>query len=115
MEIYRRGTNGDVLVVSADGGLTHRNADQFEEDITKLIEEGASKVLIDCTALTYVSSMGIGALLNTHRKMAKRGGDVRLANVAGRVVQMLSLAGIDKFFHVYPDVETALEEFERDG
>ena len=111
MEFYFNHTDGAVMVLSADGGLTPDNVPQFIEELDKLLEGGVSKVIIDCTKLTYVSNWGLCKLLREGKDFAKRGGQVRLACVCGRVAKLLTMIGVNERFGLYPSVNSARGSF----
>lgn len=111
MEFLFREVDGDVLVVSADGGLDGDTAPQFHAELEKLVESGMRKMIIDCTRLTYVSSYGLGVLLRLHKRLAGLGGDVKLAAVPGMVAAVLRVSKLDSLFSIYPDVDRARLEF----
>lgn len=112
MELYYHTVDHDVLIIKADGGLAAHNADQFLEGLGTLIESGASKIIVDCTALKYISSYGVGVLVRLHKKLAQRGGQVRLAAVESGVFTVLRLVRLEQVFHSYPTVEDARLSFE---
>ena len=83
MEIYYHEIDDDVLIVDADGGLDAHTAQQLVTDLEKLVDSGLSKIILDCSRLTYVSSAGLAALVRLHKHMQRRGGDVKIAAVKG--------------------------------
>lgn len=99
--------DNDVMVVAVDGGLDNATSGEFTAQIDKLVEGGITRIVVDCSALTYLSSAGLGALLRLHSRMRRHGGDVRLAGVRGVVVQLLQLSKLDRLFELYPDVGQA--------
>ncbi|MDG2200802.1 MAG: STAS domain-containing protein [Phycisphaerales bacterium] len=107
MELIAHEIDVDVMILSADGGLNSANADQFVSDIGELIDGGLRRLIIDCSRLDYISSMGIGVLLGLSRRMKARGGEVKLSSVRGLIVQALHIARLDSFFQVYRDVDQA--------
>ncbi len=111
MEFYYDTTYRDVMVVKADGGLNAQTAHEFIANLETLIASGLTKIVVDCSALTYISSYGLGMLLRLHGKLAKRGGDVKICAVKGAVMEVLQLVKLDKVFNLYPDVSRALLEF----
>ena len=115
MEFYFSEVDEDVLILSADGGLVSLNADQFVDELDKYIQSGARKLIVDCRKLTFVSSYGLGVLVRLHKKLAKRGGDVKLAGVAGAIPKLLRMTRLDSMFQMYPDVDAALEAFRTPG
>ena len=73
MEFYYKNVDDGVLVLSADGGLDRGTAEQFVGELRKLVESGASKIIVDCTKLSYVSLHGLSTLLGLHKKLANHG------------------------------------------
>jgi anti-sigma B factor antagonist len=107
MEFYYHELDGSVLILSADGGLNADTAASFVSQLESLIEFGVKKIIIDCTKLTYISSYGIGVLVRLHNKLAKLGGDVKIAAAPSRVLQALNLVRLGSIFELYPDVNQA--------
>ena len=111
MEFYYRGTDKDILILSADGGLNSQNADQFVEELQTLVEAGARKLIVDCTRLSYISSYGVGILIRLHKKLAEGGGEIKIASVDSPIVKVLRLLRLDTVFEVYANVWEAREAF----
>ena len=111
MEFYYSDVEKDVLILSADGGLIADNADRFVDELDRFIQSGARKLVVDCQKLTYISSYGLGVLVRLHKKLAVKGGDVKLANVAGAIPKLIRMTRLDKTFEMYPDVPAALRAF----
>ena len=70
MEFYYGDTDRDVLILRADGGLDSHNSGQFVEDLQRLVEAGARKLVVDCARLGYISSVGIATLIRMHKRLA---------------------------------------------
>lgn len=111
MEFYFHHTDGDVIVLTADGGLTPDNVLHFMGELEKIIDGGVQKVIIDCTKLTYVSNWGLYKLLRQKSDLAELGGQIRLACVCGRLAKILIMLGLNERFDLYPDVNTARGSF----
>lgn len=111
MELYVHELDKDVLVVAVDGGLNAQTAEQFTQEVDKVASRGFSKIIVDCSALAYISSSGIGALLLLHRRMKARGADVKVAGARSFVLDVLRVARLDGLFDMYPDVSRARLEF----
>ena len=111
MEFYFHHTDGDVMVLAADGGLTPDNVPQFIGELDKIVEGGITKVIVDCTKLTYVSNWGLFKLLKEKSELAERGGQIRLACICGRLAKILMGLGLNERFGLYPDVNSARGSF----
>ncbi len=107
MDFYYHDVDNDVLVISADGGLNHANAREFVEQVEALVDAGLRRIIIDCDKLSYISSFGIGVLLQLHRRLAKHGGDVKLCSVHGAVAKVLGVVRLDTIFDIYADLGRA--------
>jgi anti-anti-sigma factor len=59
-----------------------------------LVDGGVSQIIVDCTRLDYISSYGVGVLVRLHNKLATRGGDVKIAAPASKVLAVLSVMRI---------------------
>jgi anti-sigma B factor antagonist len=107
VEFYYHEVDRDVLILRADGGINADNAAQFVTDLEKLVEAGLTRIIIDCAGLEHISSYGIGVLLRLHKRLARHGGDVKLAGVHTALATVLRIARVDLLFDLYPDVDRA--------
>ena len=107
MEFYYHEHDRDVLVLAADGGLNADTAESFVKQLETLVEAGVNKIIIDCSSLQYISSYGIGVLVRLHQKLAKHGGDVKVAGAPSMVLQTLNIMRMGTLFNIYPDVDRA--------
>ncbi len=107
MEFYYDDVDGDVMVIRTDGGLNASTADQFVASIEKLVDAGLRKIIVDCGRLEYISSYGLGVLVQLHRRIARHGGDVKIAAVTGVIVDVLRLTRLNRVLAIYPDVARA--------
>src|SRR3954470_16140330 len=104
MEVYYHEIDHRVLILRADGGINHDNAAQFVTDLEKLVDAGLTKIIVDCGGLEHISSYGIGVLIRLHKRLARHGGDVKLAGVHSALATVMRIARVDMLFNLYPDV-----------
>ena len=107
MEFYYHELDRSVLILSADGGLNADTAADFVQQLEALIDEGVKQMIIDCSKLTYISSYGIGVLIRLHNRLAKHGGDVKIAAPQSFVLQAMNVTRLGRIFEIYPDVNQA--------
>lgn len=118
MELYVHELDKDVLVVAIDGGLNAQTAEQFTSEVEKVAARGFQKIIVDCAALSYISSSGIGALLLLSRRMKAQGAQVKVAvphSPRSFVLDVLRVARLDTLFEIYPDVSRARLSFMATG
>jgi anti-sigma B factor antagonist len=111
MEVFPVEVDDDVHVLRAEGGIDARTADGLLEQVGRMIDEGATRIVLDCQDLEIVSSAGLAALLRIHTRLRTRGGDVRLAGVRGTIAQVLQITRLDRIFELHPDVGRAKLSF----
>jgi anti-sigma B factor antagonist len=102
MEFYYHKTSPDVLVLSADASLDSYNVQVFLNELQRLIEANARKLVVDCAQIGYLSSIGITALIRVHKRMAERDGAVKLAAVRAPLGRLLEITRLDQVFEAYP-------------
>ena len=107
MEFYFHEIDKSVMILGADGGLNGENARRFIEQLEALVDGGVNKIIVDCSHLDYISSSGIAMLVRLHRKLAARGGDVKVAAPKSIVLTALTVMHLGKLFEIYPDVDQA--------
>ncbi len=71
------------------------------------VDSGLRKIIVDCSELGYISSFGLGVLIRLHSRLARHGGNVKIASVKGVVVEVMRLTKMNKLFEIYPDVSRA--------
>ena len=104
---------GDARIVRVKTAkLTYPVLSAFFEAVRGLVEDGASKVVLDLEAVSYIDSETIGCLVEIHRLVTDRGGAVRLCGLQRRVNNMLSMTGVDRFLAVCAAEAEALASLE---
>jgi anti-sigma B factor antagonist len=100
-----------VELVEVSGRIDSSNAAQFDDILKEIAKRGKFNVVLDMSGVDYISSAGLRALVALLRENKKHRGDVRLATPSERVMEVLSLAGLDSLFTVYDDRAAAVGSF----
>jgi anti-sigma B factor antagonist len=103
--------DGDILAIVLHGDLDSVSTPEFNRQIQGHLDAGRSKIIIDCRKMGYISSVGIGSLVALQIKLRRRGGEVKLAAVFGRAMEIMRLVHLNKMFDIYGDLEFARESF----
>lgn len=104
----RRGRDHDVLVVAISGWLDAQRCDYLFACIEHLIDDGVTKLVLDCGGVHGISSVGLGMLVRVHARMKRGGGEVDLAGVTTSIAKVLSLVHLDRVFHIHESVDEAI-------
>jgi anti-anti-sigma factor len=82
------------------GDVDLANAPQLRAELSEVIAQDGAHLLVDCTNLTFIDSMGITVLLEANRKLEEDGRHMLLFNVpprTQRVFEMLGLADLLRY------------------
>ncbi|NPU85766.1 MAG: STAS domain-containing protein [Syntrophaceae bacterium] len=107
MEITTR-KEKDTVVVSVRGRMDALCAPDFDRALECFLEEGASRFVIDFSALEYISSAGLQCILAAARQLEEGKGEIFLADLKGPVREVFEISGFDTLFPIYDTVEAAL-------
>jgi anti-sigma B factor antagonist len=103
-------SRGDIKIVRVkEERLVYSMLGSFFAEISKLIEAGAKKVVLDMSAVAYIDSASVGCLMDIYRSMAERAGVIRLLGLQERVETMVSMTGLHNFMELYRDESAAIE------
>jgi anti-anti-sigma factor len=104
-------TFGDVTVVTLNGEqLEVGTADDVKADLDKAID-GARKVVIDLSRVQFVDSRGCGVILSCLKRLAERGGDLRLCRVNKPVRTVFDLIRLHKMCDITDTRDQAIQAF----
>src|SRR5262245_6020052 len=91
----------DVRIVRVqEARMAYPILSSFLAEVRQLVESGSRKLLIDLQAVTYVDSASIGCLMDIHRLMREKAGEVKLSGLTPRVETMISMTGVHKIIDI---------------
>jgi anti-sigma B factor antagonist len=99
----RKGTV--VLTIYGDTDL--HVASELRDYLTAAID-GTAVLVVDLSDVTFIDSMGLGALLGTMKRFRDSGGQFRLVVPRGEVRRVLEMTLLDRVFVVDRTREAAL-------
>ena len=97
-----------VLAVAGDVDLAAHT--RFEAEVEQAWD-GSTDLVIDCSGITFLDSMGLRVLVHTKQRADETGHSVVLAAPSDPVLRVLDLAGIRSLF---PEVD-AVSDAEPDA
>lgn len=109
-KIKRSGEKDVHLLIELSGQLDTVGCESLTSVIENELTDDVERLIVDCQNLEYISSRGLGALVQIHTRMKKRGGQARLAGVQGVIAEVIHMVMLDKVLHLYPSVEEATRE-----
>lgn len=104
---------GDIQVMHCGGNLDADTVTSFKKVAYDLVSRGSTRVVIDCSNLAFVDSMGLGVLISLLRRARQRGGDVKVASLSEEVKTIFEITRLHNLFEVCADWSTAVKRFEK--
>ncbi len=87
---------GETLELKLNGWLDTESSPILAEEIGAL-DEGVTSLVIDCSALEYISSAGLRQLVAAHKKMD---GALTLRHVSNEIMDIINMTGLYKKLHI---------------
>jgi len=107
----------DTAVCRPAGELEAYSVNQLRQALAEMAS--SPRLVIDLSAVTFVDSAGLGALIGGIRHVRERGGDVAVACSRPVLIRLLHSTGFDRIVYVTDTVADATEalsgEPDRDG
>lgn len=98
-----------LLVVGLRGRLDSAGTPSFEQAMKGLVSAHEQRVLLDCTELRYVSSVGLGVMIDSAKALQAGGGTLSIAGPNQHVRSVFEIVGFFSLFEIFPSREEALE------
>lgn len=94
-------------IVRCSGKITAESAEMFQNEIRDRVipvsrGKGAdvtSRVVVELSGVSYIDSVGLGALLGVWTAGQRRGCDLEITNLSPRVEKLVSLTKLDQVFN----------------
>ena len=91
---------GGVWIVTISGSLDTKTAPEAEVELNGLLDQGRTRLVIDFTALDYISSSGLRILLSTMKKLKKVKGAMALCGMNPTVKEVFDISGFSGIFKI---------------
>ena len=103
---------GEVAVIELKGKLMGGDETlEIHSKVKELISNGVSKVVIDLSKVTWMNSTGLGALMGSMTSLRNANGDLKLSNVAEKVMNLFVITKLVTIFDTFDSIEQAVAAF----
>jgi serine/threonine-protein kinase RsbW len=101
--------DNNAAVITPSGRLDSNSSPRLEAALTAQLQQGVTWLLVDMASVEYIASSGLKVLVAAWRRARDAGGDVVLAEMQPRLVEIFEMVGFDMLFQIYPDLDVALD------
>ena len=88
------------MVLAVNGRFDHQQTPQIEAKLNDLLQTAPPWILVDLSQTSYINSGGLRCLVTAWRTANKRGGDVQLRGLNGRLQEIFEMVGFDNVFTI---------------
>jgi anti-sigma B factor antagonist len=96
-----------AMVIKINGELTADDSDNFKRNILEATNNFASDIIVDCTLLSLIDSVGLESLLWLSDEARRNKSRLRLACVPEMVLNIFCLTRLGGAFSTHISVEAA--------
>ncbi len=104
--------NGPARLLQARGRINVLTADVFEALARRAFAGTDDDVIIDASAVTHISSVGLRAFLRLWQDLKKENRNLHLCALRPYIRQVFEIIGFDQFISIQTDIAAALAAVE---
>jgi anti-anti-sigma factor len=101
---------GELLLIAISGRLDTNTAPEFDAKVAPLLAQPNPRIVIDLSAVSYISSAGLRSILQLVKHTAAHGGRVGLYGAPSHIVEVIEISGFPALLDLYPDRESAIAD-----
>ncbi len=106
MEINKIEREG-IAVIELSGRCEIQDYDILNEHLNRIVDSGEKELILDLTALHFINSAGLRAIIVTVQKMSGAGGRVAFCNVNETIEKLFSITGYAPLLKRFDSIEAA--------
>jgi len=95
-------------LIQAAGRLDAAAVPELEKAFREAIAREAPSIVVDLGEASYISSSGLKTIVSTWRVLRARGGDLVLAALGPRLLEIFEMVGFTQILKIYPTANEAL-------
>jgi anti-sigma B factor antagonist len=103
---------GDVTILDLHGKiLIGEGDDALRDAVTRLVDGGVTKLLLNLADVPYVDSAGLGEIVRCYTTASRKGGSLKLINLTKKIQDLLSITKLLTVFEVYETEDEGVKSF----
>ncbi len=102
-------TERDITVVALAGNLDSNTSPEAQQALDAILAGGSRKIVVDFTALDYISSAGLRVLLGAAKRLGGAEGGLRLFGLNETVREVFHISGFSTILSVSATEADALK------
>ena len=102
----------DVTILDLHGKiLIGEGDDALRDAVTRLVDGGRTKLLLNLADVPYVDSAGLGEIVRCYTTVSRKGGRLKLVNLTKKIQDLLAITKLLTVFETYDSEGDAVRSF----
>lgn len=102
MNVLSEQKNG-VILLTVDGEVDLNTSPQLRSKLKEILKEKPEKICVDLGKVKYIDSSGIATLIEAHKELVDRKGELVLCDIPKKIYSVFELAKLDMVFKIVSD------------
>ena len=107
MEIIKD-KRSDMMFLYLKGRLDDSNAQSLEDNLGKLIDDGARQLIVDCSQVEFINNAGLRVLINVAKRLVNADGRLAIHSASEPAKEIFDKTGFSMVSRIYETREEAL-------
>src|SRR5262249_6761564 len=107
-----RRSMAEISVLRPQGRLDNVTGVALDSQISKLIGDGANRLLLNMAEISYVSSAGLRVVLSAAKRMRSVGGQFWLCSLNEHTKEIFEVTGFSRFLNISDSQEDAMNRLQ---
>ncbi len=101
-----------LALVQLCGAIGTATVSKFQQEMTELQNQGYTHIILDMAGIDYISSVGMGTLVNFTDALDNQQGGLALIRVQPKISDLLEMLSLREYVHVFDTQEEAMIYFQ---
>jgi anti-anti-sigma factor len=111
MKILTSGAEKEIVFIDIEGEIDANTARKLDRTLNSLLAQGHSRLVLDASQMTYISSAGLRAIVFAQREAGQRGGQLRICCLDGQALRIFEMACLDEYLRLCSTRQEAMEDW----
>lgn len=114
MKLRKENRDG-ITVITLEGEFDAFVIKAFNNEITKILEEGTDQIVLNLALVKFVNSTALGSILRAHKECARAGGSLIVSQPSAPVRDAMQSLGLDRHFSICATDDEAVAALQGEG
>lgn len=97
-------------IITINGDVDASSSIHLDEAMSEAIKGAYSKILVDCSALNYISSAGLGVFMSYIEELKAKNIQMVLFGLSEKVENVFKVLGLDQLLNIQQNKDQAKQE-----